>query len=592
MADTKLTALAAITTPVALDEFYVVVDTDSTPVSKKIAYSDLVAGLTTTAANTSLVDTDLVVAPFTNVQDFADGIDAAVLRARGTGVSSSYVSTVAVGGTTFAQPAVSGEISSDEGYFSISYAGATGITVTTLSSPSTYVYIDNAGALQQQVTEPTRQDWSRKMFTMRIAVDAVAETILGFEYLNNPIGHYANSIRDLYTALLAQGVPFKVGQTITGRATDLGFDASAGTIMEFGGTGDINNSNLLDISAVTNATYDLLTRTTIAASAQTDLVKFWDNAGTITALGSTTVVGHRLYRFSNGQFAMQYGQGNYANISLARAGVLLEDYVLNPRLVNATFFGWWLIQETATNTGGTTLTDFREYTIGVQGGSSSGLSGCLLQGNNLSDLENAATARTNLGVITDHALLSNLAWTSSGHTGTPNRFLAFGGSGQTVEVSPTGNDTRIVTGTAGTGGNLAEWDASGNVIGTSTTVAKLRTQSIITACSDEATALTTGTAKVTFRMPYAFTLTGVRASVATAPTGSVITVDINEAGVTILSTKITIDAGEKTSTTAAVAPVISDSSLADDAEITVDIDAIGSSVAGAGLKVALLGYTT
>jgi hypothetical protein len=398
MADTKLTALAAITTPVALDEFYVVVDTDSTPVSKKIAYSDLVAGLTTTAANTSLVNTDLVVAPFTNVQDFADGIDAAVLKARGTGVSSSYVSTVAVGGTTFAQPAVSGEINSDEGYFSISYAGATGITVTTLSVDSTYVYIDNTGALQQQVTEPTRQDWSRKMFTMRIAVDAVAETILGFEYLNNPIGHYSNSIRDLYTALLAQGVPFKVGQTITGRATDLGFDASAGTIMEFGGTGDINNANLLEIASVSNASYSLLTRTTVVGD-QTNLVKFWDNAGTITALGSTTVVGHRLYRFSNGQFAMQYGQGNYANISLARAGVLLEDYVLNPRLVNATFFGWWLIQETATNTGGTTLTDFREYNIGVQGGSSSVLAGCLLQGNNLSDLLDAATARTNLGVI-------------------------------------------------------------------------------------------------------------------------------------------------------------------------------------------------
>jgi hypothetical protein len=139
----------------------------------------------------------------------------------------------------------------------------------------------------------------------------------------------------------------------------------------------------------------LLSRTAIVGD-ETNLVKFWDNAGTITALGSTTVVGHRLYRFSNGQFAMQYGQGNYANITLARAGVLLEDYELNPRLLNATFFGWWLLQETATNTGGTTLTDFREYTIGVQGGSSSSLAGCLLQGNNLSDLLDADAARDNL----------------------------------------------------------------------------------------------------------------------------------------------------------------------------------------------------
>jgi len=115
------------------------------------------------------------------------------------------------------------------------------------------------------------------------------------------------------------------------------------------------------------------------------------------------------------------------------------------------------------------------------------------------------------------------------------------------------------------------------------------TESFIIAASDETTALSTGTAKATFRMPYAFTLTGVRASVGTAPVGSVITVDINEAGSSILSTKITIDAGEKTSTTAATAPVISDLALADDAEITIDIDTVGSSTAGAGLKVTLIG---
>src|SRR5262245_7834025 len=74
-----------------------------------------------------------------------------------------------------------------------------------------------------------------------------------------------------------------------------------------------------------------------------------------------------------------------------------------------------------------------------------------------------------------------------------------------------------------------------------------------------------GTAKFTFRLPLAVTLTGVRASLNVAQTsGSIFTVDINENGTTVLSTKLTIDNTEKTSTTAATAPVISDSALADD----------------------------
>jgi len=109
------------------------------------------------------------------------------------------------------------------------------------------------------------------------------------------------------------------------------------------------------------------------------------------------------------------------------------------------------------------------------------------------------------------------------------------------------------------------------------------------ALSDELLDLTTGTAKVSFRMPYAMTLTSVRASVNTAPTGSTLIVDINEAGASILSTELSIDAGELTSTTAAAPPVISDANLADDALITMDIDQIGSTVAGKGLKVWLIG---
>jgi len=114
-------------------------------------------------------------------------------------------------------------------------------------------------------------------------------------------------------------------------------------------------------------------------------------------------------------------------------------------------------------------------------------------------------------------------------------------------------------------------------------------QVVVLAVSDETSDLAVTTPAITFRMPFGLTLTEVRASVTTAPTGAAVQVDINEAGATILSTKLTIDVSEKTSTTAATPAVISDASLADDAEITVDIDVIGSTIAGAGLKVYLIG---
>ena len=151
-------------------------------------------------------------------------------------------------------------------------------------------------------------------------------------------------------------------------------------------------------------------------------------------------------------------------------------------------------------------------------------------------------------------------------------------------LEPASNVTFFLPIADGSNGQVLQTNGSGRLSFVDrATVGK----SLTVACSDETSDLTTGTAKATFRMPEAATITGVRASVTTAPVGSALTVDINESGTTILSTKLTIDAGEKTSTTAATAAVISDTSIADDAEMTIDIDAIGSSTAGAGLKVTI-----
>ena len=166
---------------------------------------------------------------------------------------------------------------------------------------------------------------------------------------------------------------------------------------------------------------------------------------------------------------------------------------------------------------------------------------------------------------------------------------ANGGTGQTSLASV---DAAGFGSGSATDGHVLTADGAGGAAWEAVPGGATEPEVIQIACSDETTALTAGTAKATFRMPFAMTLSAVRASVTTAPTGSVLTVDINEGGTSILSTKITIDVSEKTSTTAATAQVISDSSLADDAEITIDLDTVGSTVAGTGLKVSLIGTRT
>lgn len=135
---------------------------------------------------------------------------------------------------------------------------------------------------------------------------------------------------------------------------------------------------------------------------------------------------------------------------------------------------------------------------------------------------------------------------------------------------------------AGANVTISKWTSRRATVG-----ALAGKESIIVAVGDETTAITAGNGKVSFRMPYAFTLTEVRASLVTASSSGIPTIDINEGGVSILSTKLTIDATEKTSKTAAANPVISDANLADDAEITIDVDVAGTGAAG--LKVYLIG---
>jgi hypothetical protein len=167
----------------------------------------------------------------------------------------------------------------------------------------------------------------------------------------------------------------------------------------------------------------------------------------------------------------------------------------------------------------------------------------------------------------------------------------------TLNQNTTGNAATVTTNANLTGdvtsvGN-ATTIASGSVdIGMVSVAAK--TEMIAIALGDESTVLATASTTVpvvTYHMPYAFTLTDVKVGLTVAGTGAgLVTIDVHEAGTTVLSTKVTVDATEKTSGTATTAMVISDSALAVDSLIEIFVDVVDTDNVASGAKVYLIGY--
>ena len=184
---------------------------------------------------------------------------------------------------------------------------------------------------------------------------------------------------------------------------------------------------------------------------------------------------------------------------------------------------------------------------------------------------------------------------TSNSAGVHTHGVTVGGfTGNTTNTNPTTSGSNAASGSVGSGSTInnvpastyTRWliRATGTVNATAQDGAQIleeaREEVITVELVGSGTLPASQTDAAYFRMPWAATLTAVKANRNGTNTNGAVTIDVNEGGTSVLSTEITIDQNEGSSLTAATPAVISDSALANDALLTFDVDSANTSDEG------------
>lgn len=375
------------------DLLHIVIDAGGTPLSFKVSLDQLADYINSIqdASDVIVDDTNFDVIIGTEAQTALESIDSALLKARGTEVlGGTGAVTFVVGTTVFDVAATVGQIKDSTGYYAINYAGATGIAVVSTIVSSIYVYIDKAGNLQQQTTEPTRSEYREKLFITRLAL--LGGTLRAQEEIANPSGQYTNLLRDYLSYISSP----KKGLALSPNA-DLTFQVAAGSIFELGvrNATDADNPSEGAFSLQNPAEFIYVNRNSTIGEGLTSLnVTQYDNNGTTTTMANNRFKIMTVYKFNSGNHIVQNGQAQYSSLDEAQTAISTRSFVNNPVVENGTRLGWIIVQKNATD-----LTDTSKARFVNDTGSFSTNTttvGALLASNNLNDVDNPELSRDNI----------------------------------------------------------------------------------------------------------------------------------------------------------------------------------------------------
>jgi hypothetical protein len=290
-------------------------------------------------------------------------------------------------GTTIDIGAVTGYIVDNEttpgvpAHIYVSYAGATGVVVTTVGSGlGSYVLLDDTGAIHFQNTFPTSAERKAKIWLGKVGhPDGTITTVINEpDYITSPQA----LTRDLFQGFgyINNGVfPYANG-------ANLNMNVAGGVIIGDGINFVTSRESPNAISMGPNIATSFFYRTQTGGA--TGLVTaispgFYDVAGTVTAVGggagASTI--QYIWAIPGVGYIVTYGQTVYTSLVDAISAVGKEDIVIYPNLANNTILiGALAVNKTATALNNTAQARFfRANKLGEIGGATAGTSVTTLQ---------------------------------------------------------------------------------------------------------------------------------------------------------------------------------------------------------------------